>query len=388
MTRRVIFLFALAILLAACTPSFKVQELAKVNELKQPGIVYALPRTVVHIDVEATQTTVRPGPFYLFADKLLGQQNVPVTEIIQWKIKDIHISVSAEPDTAHYFLMTAKPQEALNRINLSPDGILLGINTTQAGEIQLKKTQPAHGPTPSHQLADYASLSPTANLTEKVDTVYVGSGIDTLFLKIPSLRKQVVEKSIGEKAQQAADFIYKLRRERYALLYGDKQVSNGTAMKTMLHKLDELEQQYLSLFVGYTLKETKHFHFEFRPAEGGDIAQELLFRFSETRGVMPASSKIGTPVFIDSRKMGLTSPIPHYKQRLEQFEAEGNGLVVRFPEKALLRVLSNRKEIARQQLPVAQYGELVRMPGALLQSGTSLKLYKNTGALQYARPVN
>jgi hypothetical protein len=54
-------------------------------------------------------------------------------------------------------------------------------------------------------------------------------------------------KSLEEKAEEAAAFIYKLRKRRFKLLVGQEQpVPDGNALDISIRELDELEKEYLS----------------------------------------------------------------------------------------------------------------------------------------------
>ena len=369
-------------MLASCGSTVKVNKLSTINDLEENAVVYALPKTSIQINVEAKKITTKKGPFYLFAEEYLGKDNAVTRDKIQWKIQDISLSTSPLLDTSQYYVIQSGKSDAIENINLTEEGVLVGLNqdTPVSFPTSGKKFIKRHK---QKNLTPYSDLTAKKNIKEKVDTVYRGSDVDTMFLKVPSIRKDVVEKNISEKAQEAANFIFELREKRYNLLTASAQnAPEGDALDKMLTELDKLESHYMSLFVG--MRTTKHVDhtFTFIPSEGGEISQKLIFRFSEARGILPPDSKIGTPVYLDSKKYNQVSALNRFNRMQKNSDSETKGLIYRVPDRAKIRLMRDREVMLEKTIKVAQYGNTVTLPARFITPDKAISFYPHLGTIK------
>ena len=95
------------------------------------GIFYALPQTVVTVDVQVTKTENIKGPYYAYASKFLGLSNVISTNNATYEISDIEIGHYVEPDPEQYYIIKSMHKSLWKQsviINLSESGLLKSIN--------------------------------------------------------------------------------------------------------------------------------------------------------------------------------------------------------------------------------------------------------------------
>ena len=82
-----------SIFLSSCN-SYNVINVSKVQTstfAKYPGIYYALPQTVITIDVNVTAKEYIKGPYAAFSNKFLGISNPITSNCVTYKITDIKL---------------------------------------------------------------------------------------------------------------------------------------------------------------------------------------------------------------------------------------------------------------------------------------------------------
>ena len=92
------------------------------------GVVYYLPQTALKIAVTATRTTVHPGDFHNYAQRMLRLNDAAQKEQTQWKIDKVQMVACGEPDTAKAHIVMLKKNTSAPLCSLTEDGILLSIN--------------------------------------------------------------------------------------------------------------------------------------------------------------------------------------------------------------------------------------------------------------------
>ncbi|MBT5426038.1 MAG: DUF4831 family protein, partial [Bacteroidetes bacterium] len=99
------YLLILVMLLGiGCTTQETFVNNTRVSKLV-PGIApnpiavdYALPRTVVTIEVITEKRLTKPGPFAQYAERYLGVTDVPTRDMTEWTIREVKLSTKAEKD--------------------------------------------------------------------------------------------------------------------------------------------------------------------------------------------------------------------------------------------------------------------------------------------------
>jgi len=90
--------------------------------------------------------------------------------------------------------------------------------------------------------------------------------IDGVVTQVPVTQTKTTTKTLSQQAQEAADFIEKIRKDRYDILSFSQEVTlSKEAFEYLVNQLNELEKKYLELFVGITVLEDIHEIFVIEP---------------------------------------------------------------------------------------------------------------------------
>ncbi len=328
------------------------------------GVVYSLPRTGIRVNVVAVKESFRPGPYAAFAEQLLGIKNVKTKAAVNWAVEDIKIDVFSEPDPEQTFKAMG---EAASLISLTSDGCIAGVNT---------KTKP-----------DKKDVVVTNRIGQK--TKFDDNSFSEYFTDTPIYRAgdstnnyRPVKLAEEQKISKAAQRVMECRRIQYEIAAGllDELHPDGEAYKVSLKELKEIENQYLSLFIGKTTYDTETFGFDYIPKSGGK--SEAIFRISEENGIVLPTDLSGKPVMIDfdidkelsQKYSGLT--------KSNNPSAGQSGVYYRIPGRATIRLIHDMQVIATTRVTVSQFGAVAPVPEDLLYGDYSIDFNTETGSIQ------
>lgn len=358
----IVFMLIVSLVAADLRLSAKDDKKKPANELAAfaGGVVYALPRTGIHIVVEVEQERLIHGPYFAYAQKYLGINNAPKTDEENWTITNITMDTYGEPDPNAVYRATGNIATLLS---LSDDGVLLGINSEVKQEAKKVITNvfPVRQTTPDDVWSD---VSMHSFLSEKDSTKQTGSNF----------------KSFEEKAAEAAHDILKLRK-RKALTFAskyDKLPPDGEAYKIVKTELDKIIADYLALFNGKTIVKKYQLAFDVVP-DGKSNKGLVAFRFSSTAGILPESNVSGKPIMLE------IEPNNELKQKIEVTGAgEGTtkGLYYRIPVVAQARLLNGSDVMAQAKISIAQFGVITTLPDGLLNGEYSIEFHPASGAIR------
>ena len=193
----------------------------------------------------------------------------------------------------------------------------------------------------------------------------------------------IVTKSLEEKAQEAAHTITKLRKRRFKSLANayETQLPDGKAYELMVKELGKLEKEYVSLFVGKSYKKSFDYSFDFIPGENS-VSGEVVFRFSDTKGVLPKSDLSGKPVVIDLDKLNDLAAAQNKLKTSANPAAGQDGVYYRIPGKAEIKILNGLNLMAITRATIAQFGTVAPLPEDYLDGNYSVAIYPETGAIK------
>jgi len=196
------------------------------------------------------------------------------------------------------------------------------------------------------------------------DTNYRFVETDTGFVQVPYLYERNVKLTREDQAEEAANFIIKIRKRRFKLMSGQYDVfPEGIALQYAVENLTVLEQEYIALFVGKYVDEYYKVSYRYVPTENPTSSPYVLFRFSPEFGAVPSNDLTGKPVFLELTKNNTTQVIDNLSYRTaEEGTEEVKPLFYRIPEIATLKLMHESDVLAEKELLVYQYGQIVRMP--------------------------
>ncbi|MCK4343776.1 MAG: DUF4831 family protein [Bacteroidales bacterium] len=347
----------------ACNPPVTfmstIKPLGNTNVIKQGSVIYALPKTILKIDVEARKTIYRKGPYQAFAEKYLGIKEGVTEDKEEWSISNIEFNFYEEIDPEHYYVIEAQGDFRSNVLELTREGLILSLD-----------------PDYYRSLPTYLNLAPQKyegvvfpNVTMKKfekeirDTAYRIIETDTAMIRIPYLRTKTIMKTMDEKAKDAANFIRLTRRRKVMVLRGKNGVfPEGIAMETAVRELTRMEEEYLDLFFGKVFSEVYFYTFEFIPEKTNGDEPLILFRFSPQKGILPENDLTGRPITIEVARTGKTDPLEPIV--MEQGSEEQNiaKLYYRVPDLARVQIADEENVLAKKKFLIYQFGKVLQLP--------------------------
>lgn len=343
-------------LIAVCSATSVAQSTQKLTAGKhnEYGLIYSLPVTHVRITVEAEKTVLKAGPFFNYAKKYLGVDKVVVADSVKWTIKNIDIDTYGVPDADNRYLMQFKSGYAPFVI-LSKEGLPLAINEENV-ETPLPVKQPVEAEPSRLDNNNYASSLPGELLAGE---------------------------SLSKRAEIAARMIYKIRESRtnYATGEADQMPPDGEAMRLALEHLDQQEADLMALFCGTCTTETDVKTFDYVPT--GDVAKEVLFRLSDSQGVVDKSNLGGAPVNL-SLTILQRGELPK-DEKGEVKKLPKGAVMYRIPGRAEIRLTYEGEVVRSSTIDVAQFGLDFGLDPALFidkKAPTYVKFYPETGSIK------
>lgn len=327
------------------------------------GVVYSLPQTGIRVHVKATRERFVHGPFSNYAQNMLGIANVSSTDGDRWNMDQMHLEVFSEPDPEQVHKALG---QAAQMVSLTESGILAGINSDNNLE------------NPSLQTSSFLMKNPDRPIK------FTELSIWSYYSPTDSTRRsRMVSKSQEQKAAEAAETIFNLRNSRFTLLTNadDEPLPDGKSFEVMVQELGRMEENYVSLFIGKSDKQTFEFSFDFVPGPK-NVKGEVFFRFSEDRGVLPKSDLSGRPIVIDVVKAEGLANKQNALSASENPLAGKSGLYYRMPGMAEIRIMDGSNQLATSRAPIAQFGTVAPIPEDILDGSYKLEFFPNTGAVK------
>ncbi|HJX72344.1 MAG TPA: DUF4831 family protein [Bacteroidales bacterium] len=343
------------LILTGCSAanSLFISNIRDLKTLEKSTFLYSLPRTVINVEVEFRKSTFIPGPYHEYAGKYLGIEGVSHELTESWKIKKITVFSSSEPDPDFFYSVnledeSVKFNEELDQLSQSGLIILPGrfiMNGPVEAEISI----------PEENEIYYKDLSVKRNMVLEKETSYKRVFRDSMYVQIPFETESQVQKSPELRAEEAANFIIKLRKRRFRLLTGQSEgEAPDAAIGTAIDELNWIEQEYLTLFTGKTIYESETRHFRYIPVSDRITDQQVLFKISDHEGIFDSTSTEGRPVVLEIECLDLTR---HLKE-IRSSEAP-NTLYYRQPDLARITISLEDTRLFENQLTVYQYGPVV-----------------------------
>lgn len=347
------WLFALAMGASLTAGAQTTQKLsaAKHNDY---GLVYSLPETHLRIEVEAEQTVKKAGPYYNYAKKYLGTENVITEDSKSWVLKSVKITSYGVPKKGDEYLMQFKAGTTPFLL-VGEDGMPLAINTEDV------------------ELPEYEAKEGTA-LTESIldDNAYTTALSGEL----------LASGSLAKRAENAANTIYKIRESRsnYATGEADQMPPDGESLKLILNELNKQEASLMAMFLGTTQKSTDVKVFDYVPAN--DTVKEVILRISDFNGISDKDDLSGEPLYLDL-KITEKGSIPLDEKGLEKKLPKG-AVMYKIPGKAQVSLTYDGKVWCKELFDIAQFGVDYGLNPALFsdkKAPSYMKFHPATGGI-------
>lgn len=325
------------------------QPVSEIQQIPQGAVVYSLPRTCVRIVAEAHYSSFNPGPYARFARKFLGI-DAGQTRMTTYELSRIEITPMLEADPHQLYMVNLTSGNAEPWfLQLTSQGLVLLSDTYTAMENKWRF--------PSiDDSRDVTDAGIIETLKEERTTLYRSQVQGREVSAIPVEQTQLVEKTLEQKAGEAARKIFQLRDMRYAIITGDTDaVYSGEAMGAAIEEMRRMEEEYLRLFLGETTTGKTHLSTDVLP--DGEKNRYIAFRFSDTEGLLPANNVGGRPIILEmDTDTGATIP----QIRTDEGRVRsGTRLYYRQPIITMIRLVDGQNELLQARIPVYQKGPIL-----------------------------
>jgi len=223
------------------------------------GFIYTLPQTVFKIDVVYEKIQELKGPLMQYTKEYLGATDYISSDNTEYKFVDINVSVFQESDPGQLYFVQYPIERAKDEKKTS-------FILSKIGGILAYNAQPPISSTTPDIITDQTFIFEEGdekfpymsqyNKQKKTDTIIRVINIDTVTINRFLFKSSWIDKSNKDKAADAAMQIEKIRESRYNLISGYQEVNYGTSMVYMDKQMQKMEDQYLELFLGRTVKTT------------------------------------------------------------------------------------------------------------------------------------
>ena len=329
------------------------------------GLFYALPQTVIQVDVVVNKVQKVKGPFAEYADQMLGLSKVTSLNSVEYELKEFRMTTFNEPDPSQYYFVQLpnkkKDRKAVD-LFLSSDGVISGtMALSQPVKSKKQKTSDLSGS--KIEMPEFT----TPNLVERMDTVVKRISLDTTVIEQKFFRKTSTAKSVEQKAREASDFILKLDESMYNLINGYQEVNyeKGT-MEFMYNRMNSMKQDYLELFKGVTSISSETYTF-FYVADPNNQPQTLC-KFSISKGILPVTAAAGDIIQIQSTGLNKTATLKADTDKLNASQREAHGLYYRIPDKANVAIKLGGQLKLESQFMVNQFGVVTFLPASSIRN--------------------
>ena len=336
----------IAAALAAAVPALCIADDGKKYDGQDPAgtIAYSLPATSFVFEVEAECETFHAGPYAKFASKYLGIE-VPQKDENICRITSVGMNSYTEADlSARYLLDTGNKDIDISFLRLATCGLVSVADTRFGGDVAWRF------PVPSRDSRNDAVVS---NIASEDATLYrKGEGTEVVAVR----QSVMVAKTLEQKAAETASLIFELRKKRMQIITGDTDATySGEAMGAAVNEISRLENEYMSMFTGYSEKTVQKMTFDVVPEK--DKKMYVVFRISETAGLLPPDDISGKPVALEIVPQAI-APAEETAGKSSDRKAAKNAVyaVYRIPAVCTLRLTDGKNLLYHSRQPVYQFG--------------------------------
>jgi hypothetical protein len=316
------------------------------------GIVYySLPRTIIVVHVKFSVATTICGPYAAFARELLGV-NATLANNSEWDIDSISLQTITEADPQQmYVIKTTKGFDPNKLLQFTSNGLMIDpLKTGISNDFQNQSN--IHSADIEEGLSEYIMHR---NIITTYDTLFKSVVRDSTLIKIPVIKPKSESKTLKDRAVEAADIIYKIRQRRFEMVLSeDEALPNAKSMRLALAEMKIAEENYLSLFLGRTMRKIIPVNYYYTPKTDTLEGNVELFRFSAKTGPTSQSLQAALPVFISLSKQKRTAPLHDYLTLIPK--PTKNYVYYRMPDVAKAEITYCGDILSSGVLQVFQYG--------------------------------
>ena len=300
-------------------------------------VSYALPQTTITLEVEAVLENFYAGPYAKFAQKYLGV-DARQEDQKTCTLSAVKMTPCIEADQNYRYFITPD-KNSMSFLALTSQG-LIAVNDGAFGNGAVWRFASQAG-------ADFSDKGVSSNLTSEATTLF--RGVDGN--RVGVQQSMVVQKSLEQRAQEAAEMIFDLRKKRVQIVTGDTDATySGEAMGAALAEIAALEKEYMSMFIGYSDYQTQKMKCDVVPEKDRKAQTYVAFRISDADGIVSADNMSGKPYLLE------LTPQPVSPSSGKGSAAKGNVAVYRVPAVCAVKLTDGVNPILQDRVAVYQLG--------------------------------
>ena len=319
---------------------------------QQSGLYYSLPQTVFQLDFVIRETVCEKGPLSDYADVYFENEDYVDYQTKSYELLEVRMSSKATPDPHATFFVNFVPVRGKKIcFDVLPNGIIRSVGTVGVKE---------EFPTNSIKGQEVYHEDHSVNLLG-----------DSGFMPLMSAGK-----TNSQLAKEIADKIDELRKSKFYLITGDVEMATDPeTFKAMYAKMEEAEQQYLSLFLGK--RTTREIVQTLYVVPGKGTPTQTIAKFSDTDGLTEGVEGFGTSIVVQTTPLSNTSNINAPSQSAVESMSYEDKVMYRIPEMANVKVSYGNQTLIEARQTVNQLGVIVVAP----VSNTMLSFDTETGQI-------
>ena len=306
----------------------------------QGAMIYSLPMTSVKLEIEASRESFYAGPYAKYAQKYLGI-DARQKDAVTFTVTSAKMTPSVEADmSARYSVDPGIGMPAF--LSLTSQGL---VSVSSAASEETSWRFPAAGK------ADFSGRGVTSNLTSEAATLYRNLKNESSYNKVAVQQEMVVQKSPDARAKEAAEMIFNLRKKRVQIVTGDTDATfSGEAMLAAVSEITRLENEYMSMFIGYSEYSEQQMNYEIVPSKENESQLYVAFRLSDSKGLVPADDLSGKPYLMELVPQDVKIP--------DEKGARVKGIVAhyRIPAVCTVKLSDGVNVLLQSRIPVYQLG--------------------------------
>lgn len=304
-------------------------------------VSYSLPQTTITIEVEAVREYFYAGPYAKFAQKYLGV-DARQADQTTCRVSTVRMTPYIEADqNFRYYVNPDKATQSF--LSLTSQGLIAVTDGSFGESAEWRFTSQAG--------ADFRGKGVSSNLTSEAATLYRGVKENASYNRIAVQQNMVVQKSLEQRAKEAADMIFNLRQKRVQIVTGDTDATySGEAMGTALAEISALEKEYMSMFIGYSDFQTQKLKCDVVPVKDRKSQTYVAFRISDTDGVVSADNMSGKPYLLE------VIPQPIGEAEGKAVQSKANVAIYRIPAICTVRLSDGVTSLLQDRIAVYQLG--------------------------------
>lgn len=352
-----------------CCAQIQVFPLTEQNvRIKKNSCIYYLPQTTLEIRVKVTKETLIPGPFYKYAEKYLCIKNAPSASSSDISIENVQVNKIQQPDPNACF-MVVSDREA--NIVYNSKGIIVGYNCGEPSDMQSSDSESHFAKESNFEMPVFTDYGVKRNFIGNTDTTYKVVEIDSVFQKIPIYNTVIVSKDEEMKAEEAANYIIKIRKRLFKILTAQFDTDTPpTDIDVMVNGLKELEQRYLELFIGKITKQTTEFVFYYTPQSDLNEERVPICYITSDDEVVSQKTESSEPVYLILKNANAAKEVSNFYGRQYDLKKKEKktGLYYRIPSEVTLSVDFEDFTYYRGIVSVPQCGYLGHLPAEIFKN--------------------